>query len=282
MEEMGKKKNRKKKGGVWGYVVVFLLGFSLSFVVLSGVRIVMWVIENNKAEDLRMDLSGAANVREVSSGDEDNVNPPEDEADDYWDFVKLPLVSVDFSELKRRNPDTVGWINVRSTNINYPIVQAGDNDYYLKHAYDRSYNGAGWIFADYQNNMKRFDKNTVIYGHSRLDYTMFGSLKNVLQESWYANKDNHVVFLSTPQSNTMWQVFSAYKIEPESYYLTTSFSGETAYANFLEKVRGRSVHDFRAEVGVRDKILTISTCANNREDERIVLHARLIKEQARE
>ena len=79
----------------------------------------------------------------------------------------------------------------------------------------------------------------------------------------------------------MWQVFSTYKVEPESYYLTTNFSDENSYGDFLNELAVRSAYTFSAKPNTNDKIITISTCANNSYDERIVLHARLIKEQIR-
>ena len=110
----------------------------------------------------------------------------------------MNLLEVDFNELLRKNPDTVGWIEVKGTNINYPIVQTTDNSYYLNHAFDGSKNEAGWVFMDYRNDSVNFNQNTIIYAHSRLTGSMFGSLKKHLNSSWYTNKNNHIIRLSTP------------------------------------------------------------------------------------
>ena len=193
----------------------------------------------------------------------------------YWQFIKMPLIDVDIDKLINQNKDTVGWINVNNTNINYPFVQTKDNKYYLKHAFDRSWNEAGWVFLDYRNNKDFSSRNNIIYGHSRLDKTMFGSLRNVLNDDWYNNKSNHVIRLSTQSENTMWQVFSVYKILEESYYITTDFSDDTEYSKFLKTIKNRSVHDFGVGVSSDDKILTLSTCSSN--NKRIVVHAKLIK-----
>ena len=71
------------------------------------------------------------------------------------------------------------------------------------------------------------NKNTILYAHSRLDKTMFGSLSKVLKSSWYNNKDNHIIRLSTDTENTLWQIFSVYKIPEESYYITTNFNNNS-------------------------------------------------------
>jgi sortase B len=263
-------------------LISIILAISISLIAFSALNTLSWFRDRDSANEIASDLEEAVVVEE-SEDNEDTIitNPPEDPSNDYKDFIKQPLISVSFDELLSRNPDTVGWISVKSTNINYPVVQSQDNDYYLKHAFDKSYNKAGWIFADYRNDMSNLGDNTIIYGHSRLDSTMFGSLKGSLNKSWYENKNNHIIFLSTPSKNTSWQVFSVYKIVSESYYLTTSFLNEEAHASFLDTLVSRSVHDFGVKLTTDDKIITLSTCANNKEDERIVLHARLIKEQNR-
>ena len=192
----------------------------------------------------------------------------------------MSLLEVDFTDLVNKNKDTVAWIQVGGTNINYPVVQTNNNEYYLKKAYDGSYNEAGWVFMDYRNNVNTFDQNTIIYAHSRVDGTMFGSLKNILNTDWYQNKDNHIIKLSTKKENTLWQVFSVYTIEKESYYITPNFDDEKEYTDFLNTIKQRSEKDFSGSVNAKDKVLTLSTCKDN-SGNRIVMHAKLIKKEKR-
>ena len=98
--------------------------------------------------------------------------------------------------------------------------------------------------------------------------------------SWYQNKSNHIIRISTELENTLWQVFSVYKIEEESYYIKTDFSNDTEFNDFLTTIKNRSKYDFKTELTSNDKILTLSTCANDKE--RYVVHAKLIKKSARE
>ena len=107
--------------------------------------------------------------------------------------IEVEKYSVDFRNLKDKNQDIVGWIKVKGTAIEYPVVKGADNSFYLTHSLDKSYNSAGWIFADYKNKLDGNDKNIVIYGHNRRDGTMFGSLQNVLKEEWYNNKENQYI-----------------------------------------------------------------------------------------
>ena len=183
---------------------------------------------------------------------------------------------IDFDKLLKKNKDTVGWIEVKGTNINYPIVQTDNNDYYLTHTFNRKKNNAGSIFMDYRNNIDDLDKNTIIYGHARLDKSMFGSLKNTITKKWYKNTDNHIIKLTTKDKETYWQTFSTYHIKTEDYYITTNFDNDNEYKKFINTLIKRSVYDYNVEVNTNDYILTLSSCYRN--SEKIVLHAKLIKE----
>ena len=100
------------------------------------------------------------------------------------------IYKIDFKKLKEQNPDTVAYIKVNNTNIDYIVVKGNDNDYYLHHSFRQKPNTAGWVFASYQNKIDGTDKNIVIFGHNMRDGSMFGTLKRVLTKKWYNNKDN--------------------------------------------------------------------------------------------
>ena len=200
--------------------------------------------------------------------------------DMYWQYLNTPLSSVDFTQLLKQNKDTVGWLIVNNTNINYPVVQTTNNDYYLKHAFDRSKNYGGWVYADFRNDFEKLSKNTVIYAHGRKDGVMFGSLNNALKKNWYTNLENQIIQFSTLNYNTMWQVFSVYKVEAESYYITTDFSTDQAFEEFVTTMEERSIYDFGVDVSSEDKLLTLSTCFNDK-GTRLVVQAKLVKIQSR-
>ena len=270
-----KKKRKKKKNTTWIFVILFSI--FISIIVFCLIKIFIWGKDNKDTSKVINDITNAVNV---TLRDDDNntelVNDTnEEETSDYWYYIKFPLIDVDITELKEKNSDTVGWINVNNTNINYPFVQTKDNSYYLNHSFDKKYNEAGWVFLDYRNNNDLNNKNTILYAHSRLDKTMFGSLSKVLKSSWYNNKDNHIIRLSTDTENTLWQIFSVYKIPEESYYITTNFNSNEEYTKFLNTIKQRSIHNFNTNLDTNDKILTLSTCYSD--TERTVVHAKLIK-----
>ena len=167
---------------------------------------------------------------------------------------------------------------MRNTNIKYPVVQTSDNNYYLKHSFDKTENKAGWVFMDYRSNIKKLEDNTIIYGHSRLDGTMFGTLKETLSHNWQSNKNNYVIFLSTTKENMIFQIFSIYTIKRENYYIITNFINSNEKQKWINTMKKRNIAPIDTEVNINDKILTLSTCQNN-QDRRIVIHAKLIKKQ---
>lgn len=271
------KKNQRKKKKNTTWIFVILCSIFISIIVFCLIKIFIWGKDNKDTSKVINDITNAVNV--TLRDDDDNTelvnDTNEEETSDYWYYIKFPLIDVDITELKEKNSDTVGWINVNNTNINYPFVQTKDNSYYLNHSFDKKYNEAGWVFLDYRNNNDLNNKNTILYAHSRLDKTMFGSLSKVLKSSWYNNKDNHIIRLSTDTENTLWQIFSVYKIPEESYYITTNFNNNEEYNKFLNTIKQRSIHNFNTNLDTNDKILTLSTCYSD--TERTVVHAKLIK-----
>ena len=279
--EYQQKKRKKKKLRFRKWVIVVFLLFFLSIFIFSAYKLYSWHNDNKEIETIADDVVKDTKVKEKEDTENtENVNPPDNRDNDYWNYIKMSLLEVDFNELLAKNLDTVGWIQVKGTNINYPIVQTTDNSYYLNHAFDKTSNDAGWVFMDYRNDAVNFNQNTIIYAHSRYNGTMFGSLKNILNSSWYTNKNNHIIRLSTPTENTMWQVFSVYTIPKESYYITPSFNTVDSYSEFLNTIKGRSEVEFSGTVNTNDKVLTLSTCQDNFGN-RIVMHAKLIKRETR-
>ena len=206
--------------------------------------------------------------------EENNINS--DLEDIYSKYMKMDLLSVNINELKKINSDTKGWLSVNSTNINYPFVQTADNEYYLNHSFDKSNNKAGWVFLDYRNDINIEQKNTIIYAHGRVNKTMFGSLKDTLKNKWLSNKNNHFVKTSTNNKDSLWQVFSVYKIPTTSDYLQVYFTDNEEFYSFVTKLKNRSIYSFDVNLNNEDRIITLSTCYNSKE--KVVLHAKLVKE----
>lgn len=275
------KKHRKKYKLKYKNIFVFIiLIISLVTLIISFFNIINWFIDNNKTQKQTEDIKKTVKINTKKDNENTEIINNDsniDKSNPYWDYIKMNLIDVDFSDLNRKNSDTIGWIQVNGTNINYPIVQTKNNTFYLTHSFDKSKNDAGWIFLDYRNNINT-DKNIIIYGHGRMNTTMFGTLKNILENGWLNNQNNYIVKLSTQKENTLWQVFSVYKIYTTSDYLQTKFEGEE-FKNFKDMLIKRSNHNFNTSISENDRILTLSTCYNDKE--KVVLHAKLIKKETR-
>ncbi len=263
------KQNKIEKYACLSVLVVSALVFTI-----SSYKLAIWQNENNKIKKISGNISNIADVTEVKESDNSSDNNIEVVSDDYFKYKDVSMLDVNFNELLKQNKDTKGWIKVEGTNVNYPFVQSADNEYYLKHSYDNTYNKKGWVFLDYRNDMDNLDKNTILYAHGLMNNAMFGSLRRTVKQDWAKNKNNRIIKISTPSSMLLFEVFSSYTIEPESYYITSEFSGDEDFSTFIDTIKSRSFYDYNTSVSTDDKILTLSSCYDNKK--RMVLHAKLI------
>lgn len=263
-----------KRKKIEKYACLSVLVVSALVFTISSYKLFIWQSENNKIKKISGNISNIADVTEVKESDNSLDNNIEVVSDDYFKYKDVSMLDVNFNELLKQNKDTKGWIKVEGTNVNYPFVQSSDNEYYLKHSYDNTYNKKGWVFLDYRNNMDNLDKNTILYAHGLMNNQMFGSLRRTVKQDWAKNKNNRIIKISTPNSMLLFEVFSSYTIEPESYYITSEFSGDEEFSTFIDTIKSRSFYDYNTSVSTSDKILTLSSCYDNKK--RMVLHAKLI------
>ena len=272
--------NKKKRKLKWKNVIIILIVTALIItLIISIFNIVKWKMDSNKTNEEITNIQEDIDVDEVEDTENTEIIEPVEEPpkeNPYWDYINMNMINVNFSDLKKTNPDVVGWLKVNGTNINYPFVQANDNKYYLTHSFNKSYNAAGWVFLDYRNNNTN-NKNTIIYAHGRTDKTMFGTLRKVLNNGWLNNTDNFVIKISIETENSLWQIFSVYHIPTTSDYLKTDFDDDTEYQNFLDMIKNRSSYNFNTSINSNDNILTLSTCYSN--SDKMVVHAKLIKKE---
>lgn len=232
------------------YLILFLI------LICSGFKLYFWYKDKKNNDETTEQLKNNVKLEKIKNDNSNNEK-----------YI------VDFKKLKSENNDVVAYIKVNNTNIEYPIVKTSNNNFYLNHSFDKSKNSRGWIFADYKNKFDNTDKNIVIYGHNMRDESMFGSLKNILNEEWYNNAENKNITFLTEKGNYIYKVFSIYKIESEDYYIKTNFKNDEDYEKFLNTIKNRSIKNFDINLNINDKIITLSTCANNNKY-RIVLHAK--------
>ncbi len=187
------------------------------------------------------------------------------------------IFKIDFEKLLSINSDTIGWIRFNQDKINNPIVHTKDNSYYLKRSFDKEINQAGTIFMDYRNTSFD-DKNVILFGHSMLDDTMFGSLQDIFKDEFFDNKENNYIQIYNKDNELLtYQIFSYYIIEKEEYYITPSFKNDDDFSKFIDTITKRSYKNFDIKVSTDDNILTLSTCSGlGGTSKRKVVHAKRI------
>ena len=261
-------------------IPIIMIGLSLTTYLICVFITSRWYVQKLKIEYLANDILKSTEIIEQEEEEEiiieENYIP---EIKDKYENIKF--MSKNFSELLHINNETVGWLTVNNTKVDYSVVQHKNNDFYLKHDFYKNRNANGWIFADYRSDFRYFGTNSIIYGHNLINKQLFGSLSWTLKESWYKKEENQYIKLSTPDSNTIWRIFSIYTTKPETYYLKTYFQTEQEHLSFLNTLEKRSFYDFENdELNNNTKILTLSTCTDYG-SKRMVIHAYMVKAEYR-
>ena len=244
---MRRKKNKKYKKAILNLILYIIL---LSILIYSGIKIFKWYKDKTNNNKIVEQIKNTVIIEENNEdGNEKGY-------------------TVDFNKLKEQNNETIAWLKINNTNVEYPVVKATNNSFYLNHSFDKSKNSAGWIFADYKNKFDNTDKNIVIYGHNMRDGSMFGSMLNILDAKWYENEENTNITLYTENEKCIYKVFSI--------YIKTEFKNDNEFEESVKNLKKRSIKDFNVDISKDDNILTLSTCANNNKY-RIVLHSVRVK-----
>lgn len=183
------------------------------------------------------------------------------------------LLQIDLAALREVNPDVVGWILIPDTEINYPLMQGQDNDYYLNRTWKGHKNSVGSIFIEHQNNGDLMDDNTLIYGHNMRDGSMFADLRNYSVTDYW--KSNPFIYIITDGGVYRYDVIGGYSADLEGLTFGLEYEGEGSMQNFLNYIRKMSEFDTGIQPDVHDRIITLTTCYGNTNETRWVVHGRL-------
>ena len=282
------KKNNMFKQINLNFIKISLLFVILSVTLMMSVNLYRNYSDTKKYDDIENDLQKIKLDLDIpENNDQDKDIIVIEPNDDDKERVTLTTTTTTtttiydvkyekvFEKLKEINNDTVGWLTVNNTKIDYPVVQATDNDYYLYRDYYKNKNRHGWIYMDYRNNIEDLSDNTIIFGHNLANQKMFGTLRYVTNPSWYKKSSNQIITFNTTKANMKWQIISIYKIPVTNDYLVANFSSSEDKLQFLDMITQRSIYDFNATYDENTKIITLSTCSNGSKD-RLVVHAKLI------
>ncbi len=185
--------------------------------------------------------------------------------------LSVSPIKVDFEKLQAQNPDIIAWVYCYGTPINYPIVKTentADYDYYLTHLVNGQENKAGTVFADYRNQNFLQDYNSLIYGHSMKNGTMFAYILRYRNQSFY---DSHpYVWIYTPDATYRVSVIAGHYVTDTSdafNMLTTPDS----LKSYVSSAVSASAFKTNTDISSVQKIIQLSTCSYNSDNERFLL-----------
>ncbi len=179
------------------------------------------------------------------------------------------------SQLKKINPDTVGWININGTVVNYPVVRSDRKDYYLRRNFYGKVLSGGSIYVDNRNSPNLLEnRNTVIYGHNMADGSMFASIHDFASASVFYNAK---IEITTEEGVFIYTPFSAHESHEYDNYFETDFVSDEDFISFCQQVSFLSIYETTFLPNKDTQIITLSTCSNdeNAREQRFAVHAYL-------
>ncbi len=181
------------------------------------------------------------------------------------------LAALNLDALRVFNEDVIGWIQIPGTELDYPLLQGEDNDYYLRRTWKGTYSIMGCIFMDYRNDTDLSDFNTIIYGHRMRNNTMFGELKNYKLKAY--RDAAPYVYLLDDEGTHKYEIFAAYEALVDAKLYTAGLTEETDKQEVLDTAKELSVWKSGIEPDTDDKILTLVTCTGLGYHSRWILQA---------
>lgn len=217
---------------------------------------------NSEIQDLQPVINEASDSDNNSSGENDGQDQSKE-----GNYVN----SANEEELKSINSDYKMWIQIENTNINYPVVQSSDNDYYLKHNFRKESNISGTVFVESANDIDN-DKNIILYGHNMRNGTMFNNITNYKEESFF-NEDNKINII---MNNTLYEyeAFSVYVKNVSEVNLAIGFANEDEFINYAYNEAEESLYKKDVDFSAEDNLITLVTCSYEFTDARTIVVAR--------
>ncbi len=252
-----KKKNKKVKR-----IIRFLL--FLVFIACISYIAYYYINTNKKQKETDMLLNNV----EV----EESIEEPKIEETERMIQIK---------ELQKQNDEIIGWLEIGGTKINYPVMQAPDNEFYLNHDYKKEKNKQGSLYLDKDYNWSIPSSNLLIYGHNNtLDGSMFADLLKYQEESFY--KEHPTFRFTTANEDVEYEIIAVfksrvyYKNEKNvfRYYYFINAKNEQEYNEFIENCKKISLYNTGKSAKYGEQLITLSTCAYHTKNGRFAVVAK--------
>ena len=207
--------------------------------------------------------------------------PPLQEIPDAEEKLENPI---DFKALKAKYPDVYAWIRIPGTKVDYPIAQRAGEDadnYYLHHTIDGRKRLEGAIYTESLNSKDFTDPNTVIYGHNMKNGSMFGQLRKFKAKDYY--EQNPYFYIYTPDGKEVkYQVYAVCIVEDTSDSYNKFYENDDAYLKYLQYIKGIARYDTGVKVTAQTQLVSLSTCTNVTETQRLLVHGVKVEEPVAE
>lgn len=185
-------------------------------------------------------------------------------------------LTVDFGMLTNINEDIRAWIYQDGTDLNYPIVQAKDNEHYLTHLFSGNGNKTGTIFMDYGNSPYFSDMITFVYGHNRKDNSMFATIPEYMSQAYY--NAHPTIDLVTPYENYLLEIFGLIRINTDQdteYWHVKFIPNKEEFNSYVSRLQAESYIKTNVEPKWGDQLIALATCTNDVHEDRYILYARM-------
>lgn len=239
-------------------LIQVLLGVTAaSLFIFSAGKVINYCLEAKESIDYNADL-----IRQVSV---DEATPKGSE---------VSPISIDFNVLTEENADVMGWLYCPETPINYPVVQADNNEYYLCRLLNGEWNPSGSLFMDYRNSSANMDWNTVIYGHNMKNYSMFGTLHLYSDQAYY--EQHPVIYFLTPEADYKIELISGF-VTPADSALYNIYLPESDRTKLISDILKSSDFISDTDTSKNTRLLTLSTCSYEYDTARYVVVGKMIE-----
>ena len=264
--EQNRKKKHKKLSRAGRIITDLILVAALCVAGYSGYKLYEGLSTYSQSKNVYDEIRETA-VKKPETVKQEDSSQQETQEDVYV---------IDHAALSAINSDYVGWIRMKNSYIDYPMVQGTDNSFYLDHLYTKEYNYVGSVFIDCNNSRDFSDRNTVIYAHNVKNGTMFMEIAKFEDPSYYADHD--VIEIETQECNYKLYPVAGILTNGSDNYVAYNFASDEEFMNYVSYFTGNSTFTSNVVLEPTDQTVLLSTCSYSLEDGRYALLCRLVRE----
>lgn len=264
-----------KKGMFIVVVVLLLIAFGVSAFMVGS-----YLLEGKQQEDRYNELSQiAANTRETTTAAAPAETTAADETTEPTETTEAtePTMIPGYAEIYAENEDTVGWLKIEGTRVDYPVMQTPDDpNFYLYWDFDKKNSQRGSVYAWGDADINEPSDNITLFGHNMADGSMFATLSNYVNKYYW--EDNSLIFFDTLNEYHTYKIFAVFKTsanigEGYSYHQFVDAENEDDFNTFVRTVKDLSFYDTGITPVYGDKMISLSTCEYTLDNGRLVVCA---------